>query len=343
MLKVNTAHNTGFSLSPMLLFFFDGRRRVVSFLCPLIWLQIIWFHSWKPLDRPCNSIRESTPSICRFGSSFSAHSTVLVKGGQFRCGWHTARHADKTFGQFERDRLSAFLGLKTNSRQLAQSRSGHFIPRFDSRLHALEYQTSMVVETSRDLKQIGSSEALNRKRRRRRKPRLTGLSKQRQTANARERSRMRSISAAMLQLRCHLPSSVAPKEKKLSKIQTLRFAIRYIGDLWEVLQRGQESETETSSSKSECKADKSGLVDETIERERPRAKRCFKFERDKAPCMYLEQAVSQACAWCSILIIETILIGFKTHLCYWRNRWYNGVLIGLICNCLSFKSSPLRI
>lgn len=154
----------------------------------------------------------------------------------------------------------------------------------------------MVVETSRDLKQIGSSEALNRKRRRRRKPRLTGLSKQRQTANARERSRMRSISAAMLQLRCHLPSSVAPKEKKLSKIQTLRFAIRYIGDLWEVLQRGQESETETSSSKSECKADKSGLVDETIERERPRAKRCFKFERDKAPCMYLEQAVSQACA-----------------------------------------------
>ena len=153
----------------------------------------------------------------------------------------------------------------------------------------------MVVENSRDLKQIGSSEALNRKRRRRRKPRLTGLSKQRQTANARERSRMRSISAAMFQLRCHLPSSVAPKEKKLSKIQTLRFAIRYIGDLWEVLQRGEDSDNETSSSKSECKTVKGGLVDETTEKERPRARRCFKVERDKTPCMYFKQAVSQAC------------------------------------------------
>lgn len=155
----------------------------------------------------------------------------------------------------------------------------------------------MVVENPRDLKQIESSETLNRKRRRRRKPRLTGLSKQRQTANARERSRMRSISAAMLQLRCHLPSSVAPKEKKLSKIQTLRFAIRYIGDLWEVLQRGEESDTETSSSKSESKADKGGLVDETTEKERPRARRCFKYERDKAPCMYFKQAMSHACVW----------------------------------------------
>jgi len=153
----------------------------------------------------------------------------------------------------------------------------------------------MVVENPRDLKQIESSETLNRKRRRRRKPRLTGLSKQRQTANARERSRMRSISDAMLQLRCHLPSSVAPKEKKLSKIQTLRFAIRYIGDLWEILQRGEESDTETSASKSVVKADKGGQIDETTTRERPRARTCFKFERDKAPCMYFKQAVSHAC------------------------------------------------
>jgi len=126
-----------------------------------------------------------------------------------------------------------------------------------------------------------SSKTLNRKRKRRRKPRLTGLSKQRQTANARERSRMRSISAAMLQLRCHLPSSVAPKEKKLSKIQTLRFAIRYIGDLWEVLQRGEESDTETSSSEGESRADKGGLVDETTDRERARARMCIKLEETK--------------------------------------------------------------
>ncbi|XP_078376796.1 uncharacterized protein LOC144660115 [Oculina patagonica] len=153
----------------------------------------------------------------------------------------------------------------------------------------------MVVEKPRDLKQTESSEALIRKRRRRRKPRLTGLSKQRQTANARERSRMRSISAAMLQLRYHLPSSFAPKEKKLSKIQTLRFAIRYIGDLWEVLQRSEDSDTETSSAESESKPEKDDLVEETTERERPRAKRCFKLERDRTPCMYFKQAMPQTC------------------------------------------------
>lgn len=155
----------------------------------------------------------------------------------------------------------------------------------------------MVVEKHRDLKQNESNEALNKKRRRRRKPRLTGLSKQRQTANARERSRMRSISAAMLELRYHLPSSLAPKEKKLSKIQTLRFAIRYIGDLWEVLQRGEESDTETSSVESESKAEKDDLDDvETTGREPPRTKMCFKLEQDKMPCMYFEQAMPQTCA-----------------------------------------------
>lgn len=153
----------------------------------------------------------------------------------------------------------------------------------------------MVVEKPRDLEQTKSSEVLNRKRRRRRKPRLTGLSKQRQTANARERSRMRSISAAMLQLRYHLPSSFAPKEKKLSKIQTLRFAIRYIGDLYEVLQRGEESDTETSSAESESNPEKADLVEETTGRERQTAKTSFKFERDKTPCMYFKQTVPQGC------------------------------------------------
>lgn len=229
----------------------------------------------------------------------SVHCTFLGpwRRGQFHCAWYSTRHAYKNPGLNETE--SAFLDLKADSRQLAQTPSVDCPPRLNSKLHAPEYQTSMVVENPRDLKQIESSEALNRKRRRRRKPRLTGLSKQRQTANARERSRMRSISAAMLQLRCHLPSSVAPKEKKLSKIQTLRFAIRYIGDLWEVLQRGEESDTEKSSAKIESKADKGGLVEETTGKERPRARKCFKFERDKTPCMYFKQAVSQACVWCS--------------------------------------------
>lgn len=152
----------------------------------------------------------------------------------------------------------------------------------------------MVVEKPRDLNQIGSSKALNRKKKRRRKPRLTGLSKQRQTANARERSRMRSISAAMLQLRYHLPSSFAPKEKKLSKIQTLRFAIRYIGDLFDVLQRSEDSDTETGSdAESESKADK-GLVEESNGREQ-RPRRCFKFKREATSCVYFKRALRQAC------------------------------------------------
>jgi len=149
----------------------------------------------------------------------------------------------------------------------------------------------MVVEKCRTQE---SSEALsNRKRKRRRKPRLTGLSKQRQTANARERSRMRSISAAMLQLRYRLPSSFAPREKKLSKIQTLRFAIRYIGDLWDVLQRG-ESDTVIHSSMRDTEPKEKQFADqEVIGKERP--KTCFKFEREKTQCAYLKQAISHAC------------------------------------------------
>lgn len=137
--------------------------------------------------------------------------------------------------------------------------------------------------------QAQSKAGVNRKKKRRRKPRLTGLSKQRQTANARERSRMRSISAAMLELRYHLPSSFAPKEKKLSKIQTLRFAIRYIGDLFEVLQKGQESDSETSSVESESNTVREGRFKADSYDRRQR----FKIERDNPSCMYLKEALSQ--------------------------------------------------
>lgn len=47
---------------------------------------------------------------------------------------------------------------------------------------------------------------------------------------------MRSISNALLHLRYHLPASIVPKDKKLSKIQTLRLAIGYINNLWQVVQ-----------------------------------------------------------------------------------------------------------
>ena len=49
---------------------------------------------------------------------------------------------------------------------------------------------------------------------------------------------MRSISTALLHLRYHLPSKFAPKDKRLSKIQTLRYAIRYISELLQTLETG---------------------------------------------------------------------------------------------------------
>lgn len=102
--------------------------------------------------------------------------------------------------------------------------------------HAISQKFSMEnLSTSRE-DDIKPKANTNKKRRRRRKPRLTGLSKERLTANARERSRMQSISNALLHLRYHLPASVVPKDKKLSKIQTLRLAIGYINSLWQVVQ-----------------------------------------------------------------------------------------------------------
>lgn len=145
----------------------------------------------------------------------------------------------------------------------------------------------MVVEKPRE-----GNKALDRRRKRRRKPRLTGLSKQRQTANARERTRMRSISAAMLQLRYRLPSSIAPKEKKLSKIQTLRFAIRYIGDLWEVLQRG-ESDTEFHSVGNDFKQDEELVQPDSNEKERPN--KYFKLLKAKNRSAFLKNTISQKC------------------------------------------------
>ena len=134
---------------------------------------------------------------------------------------------------------------------------------------------------------IEKNKLCNGRKKRRRKPRLTGLSKQRQRANARERLRMRDISAALLQLRYHLPASFAPKDKKLSKIQTLRFAIRYIGDLWEVL-RQNERTTEVREFEHEVKiAEGRELIEEGngMERTGPSMKlkqepSCLYFNRD---------------------------------------------------------------
>lgn len=72
-----------------------------------------------------------------------------------------------------------------------------------------------------------------KRKRRRKRARLTGLSQQRQAANARERYRTKCVRAALLELRYHLP---LPRHAgftgiKLSKYEILTLATKYIKDL----------------------------------------------------------------------------------------------------------------
>lgn len=60
---------------------------------------------------------------------------------------------------------------------------------------------------------------------------------QRQSASQREKLRMRRLAQALHALRRYLPASVAPPGQSLTKIETLRLAIRYIGHLSQLLGR----------------------------------------------------------------------------------------------------------
>ena len=106
----------------------------------------------------------------------------------------------------------------------------------NTEFHGMVVDGAEVTRNAKFTPEVAESSNDKNKRKRRRKPRLTGLSKQRQTANARERNRMRSLSTALLHLRDCLPSFIVPIDKKLSKIQTLRLAIRYIATLRKILQ-----------------------------------------------------------------------------------------------------------
>ncbi|XP_075789425.1 transcription factor 15-like [Pelodiscus sinensis] len=81
-------------------------------------------------------------------------------------------------------------------------------------------------------------------KRKRKSPRLSGLSKQRQAANARERDRTHSVNSAFSALRTLIPTE--PADRKLSKIETLRLAASYISHLANVLllqpQQGEGAE-----------------------------------------------------------------------------------------------------
>lgn len=64
---------------------------------------------------------------------------------------------------------------------------------------------------------------------------------QRQSASEREKLRMRTLARALHELRRFLPPSVAPIGQNLTKIETLRLAIRYIGHLSALLGLSEDS------------------------------------------------------------------------------------------------------
>lgn len=67
--------------------------------------------------------------------------------------------------------------------------------------------------------------------------------KQRHAANQRERRRMVHLNEAFDQLRQHIPTF--PHEKKLSRIQTLKFAIDYIALMMDILKENDSGEKTT--------------------------------------------------------------------------------------------------
>ncbi|CAH8298989.1 unnamed protein product, partial [Schistosoma turkestanicum] len=93
-------------------------------------------------------------------------------------------------------------------------------------------------------------------KRRGRKPGLNSTVAQRSAANARERSRMRVLSGAFVELKGALPW--VPKDTKLSKLDTLKLAAGYIAYLRRILDTS-ESHTVISRPSAEL-IDESGIV-----------------------------------------------------------------------------------
>lgn len=84
----------------------------------------------------------------------------------------------------------------------------------------------------------GAPRRRRRRRRSGRDARLSGVSQQRQAANARERDRTHSVNTAFTALRTLIPTE--PADRKLSKIETLRLASSYISHLANVLLLGDD-------------------------------------------------------------------------------------------------------
>ena len=91
--------------------------------------------------------------------------------------------------------------------------------------------------THADMEEYGTIFAEDKKKRKRRGPRLTGVSKQRRMANARERKRVQALNDEIEVLKSLLPLS--PHEKKPTKTEVIWLAAEYIDQLTKMLHKAQ--------------------------------------------------------------------------------------------------------
>ena len=102
-----------------------------------------------------------------------------------------------------------------------------------------------------------------KRKHKRRGPRLTGVSKQRRSANARERNRVRVINNALETLRDRIP--LLPTEKRPSKIETVRLAALHIHHLTELLTNVGKSGHAIAQEQGKCETFSVELKQERIE------------------------------------------------------------------------------
>ena len=113
--------------------------------------------------------------------------------------------------------------------------------------------------TEEEKSDTAADEKKGKKKIKRRGPRLTGISKQRRVANARERKRVHILNSQIDALRNLLP--LLPHEKKPTKTETIWRAATYISFLTEVL---ESSETGSEAAKEEdCFSDERQLLANT--------------------------------------------------------------------------------
>ncbi|XP_059468687.1 twist-related protein 2-like [Neocloeon triangulifer] len=120
----------------------------------------------------------------------------------------------------------------------------------DHHIHpAYEARSCSEVVTLGRKRRRGSDSSLRSKQRRKTQQSFEEMQSQRVMANVRERQRTQSLNDAFASLRKIIPT--LPSDK-LSKIQTLKLASRYIDFLYQVLQNGQHDQSSSSKLAPSC-------------------------------------------------------------------------------------------